>query len=202
MLVEAMRGRLDRKIGHALTGELVERAVQLDRIWRGQGAVDLARGRHQADGADARRLLAGRGPDLACEGGDRGLAAGAGNRRDRVRLAGKEFGRSVRQRAPRIADLDEGDTGRQRRRRHPLGHDGDRAARHRKRNEAQPVILRARHRHEQVARFDGSAVRSDPAHVERGKAHIGASTVSRLASFMAGQFVPIYRVGDDITGSL
>ena len=67
----------------------VERAVQLDRIGRGQRAVDLARRRHQADGADAGGLLAERRPDLAGEGGDRGLAAGAGDRRDRL-AAGAE----------------------------------------------------------------------------------------------------------------
>ena len=132
--------------------------MQRDRIGRRQRAVDLARGRHEADGADARRLLAGRGPDLAREGGDRGLAAGAGDGRDGLRLARKESRRRERERAARIADPDEGDAVRQRRRRHPLGHDRDRAGGQRRRDEAQAVVLGAGHRHEQIARLDRAAV--------------------------------------------
>ena len=58
VLVEAVRGRFHRQMRHALAGELVERAMQRDRIGRGQRAVDLALRRDQADGADARRRLA------------------------------------------------------------------------------------------------------------------------------------------------
>ena len=39
----------------ALARQLVERAMQLDRIGRGQRAVDFALRRHHADGADAGR---------------------------------------------------------------------------------------------------------------------------------------------------
>ncbi len=42
VLVEAVRGRLDREMRHAVAGEFVERAMQRDRIGRGQRAVDLA----------------------------------------------------------------------------------------------------------------------------------------------------------------
>ena len=62
VLVEAVRGRFQHQMRHALAGELVERAMQRDRIGRGERAVDLAPRRNQADGADARRRLAGRLP--------------------------------------------------------------------------------------------------------------------------------------------
>ena len=42
VLVEAVRGRFERQMRDALAGELVERAMQLDRIGRGQRAVDFA----------------------------------------------------------------------------------------------------------------------------------------------------------------
>ena len=93
MLVEPVRGGLHREMRHAFAGELVERAVQRHRIGRGERAIDLARRRDQPDGADAGGLLAERGPDLAREGGDRCLAAGAGDRRDHLRLARKELRR-------------------------------------------------------------------------------------------------------------
>ena len=114
-LIEPMRGSFHREMGDALAGELVERAVQRHRLGRGERAVDLARRRHQPDGADACRLLAERRPDLARERGDRGLPAGAGDRGDRARLSGKELCRRQRERAARIADLDEGDAVRKRR---------------------------------------------------------------------------------------
>ena len=42
VLVEAVRGGFQRQMGDALAGKLVERAVQFDRIGRGQRAVGLA----------------------------------------------------------------------------------------------------------------------------------------------------------------
>ena len=43
MLVEPVRGGLDREMRDAFAGELIQRAVQRDRIGRGERAVDLAR---------------------------------------------------------------------------------------------------------------------------------------------------------------
>jgi len=79
VLVEAVRGGLDGEVGHAFTRELIERAVQRDRIRRGERAVDLARRRNEPDGADARRLITERAPDLPCEGSNGSLSTGAGN---------------------------------------------------------------------------------------------------------------------------
>ena len=42
VLIEAVRGRFDRKMRDAFAGERIERAMQLDRIGRGQRAVGLA----------------------------------------------------------------------------------------------------------------------------------------------------------------
>ena len=39
-------------------------------------------------------------------------------------------------------------------------------------HEAQAVVLGARHRHEQVARLDGAAVRADAVELERRKARV------------------------------
>ena len=58
VLVEPVRGGLQRQMRDALAGQLIERAMQLDRIGRGQRAVFLALRRHHADGADARRRQA------------------------------------------------------------------------------------------------------------------------------------------------
>ena len=90
-LVEPVRGSLEREMRDAVACDLVELAMQRDRIGRGQRAIDGALRRHQSDGADAGGSVSQPLPDLAREGGNRGLAAGAGHRRDRRRLARKNF---------------------------------------------------------------------------------------------------------------
>ena len=112
-LVETVRGGLERQMCDALTRQPVERAMQFDRIGRGQRAVGLGRRRNHADGADAGGRKAERAPDLAREGGDRGLAAGAGDRRDGAGLAREEFRRRQSERAARIRHGHENDIGRQ-----------------------------------------------------------------------------------------
>src|SRR3974390_827574 len=91
ILIEAVRGRLEREMGDAFSCKFIERAVHFARMGRGERAVGFAARRDHADGADASRLQAERGPDLAREGGDRGLAASAGDRYDGARLARREF---------------------------------------------------------------------------------------------------------------
>ena len=68
-------------------GEIVERSVQADRIGRRQRAIDRAAGRDEAERAERGGRQAERRPDLPREGRDRGLAAGAGDRDDRLGLA-------------------------------------------------------------------------------------------------------------------
>ena len=74
-------------MGDAVISDLVELPMQRDRIRRRQRAVDGALRRHQPDGADAGGGMAEPLPDLARERGDRGLAAGAGDGGDRLRVA-------------------------------------------------------------------------------------------------------------------
>ena len=52
MLVEAVRGRFEREVRHALGRELGQRLVQRHGIGRRQRAVDGAVGLHEADGAE------------------------------------------------------------------------------------------------------------------------------------------------------
>ena len=171
-LIEAVRRRLQHQMGDVVAGQFVERTVQRDRIGRGQRAVDFAPRRNQADGADARRRLSGRFPDLAGERGDRGLAAGSGDGRDGVGLTLEEPRGRDRERASRIADAHEGDAVGQRDRRHLLRHDRDRAGINRAPHEFEPVILGARHRHEQALGLDLAAVGRDPPHIEVGEPRI------------------------------
>ena len=93
VLVEAVAGRFERQMRHAVARQLVQRAMQLDRIGRGVRAVCLARGRHHADRAEAGGRHAERRPDLAQEGGDRGFAVGAGDGGDGVGLAREKISR-------------------------------------------------------------------------------------------------------------
>ena len=163
---------------HALVRELGEGSVQGDGIGSCQRAVNVARGRDQTNGADARRLLAGGGPDLACEGGNGGLAAGAGDRHDGLRLINKEPCRGERKRASRVADPDEGNVGRQRHGRHALGHNRHSTVGHRRRYETQTIAAGAGHRHEQIARLDLTAVGADAADLNRVEARV-ANSVNR-----------------------
>ena len=107
ILVEPVRGGLEREMGDALARDLVELPMQRDRIRRRQRAVDGALRRHQPDGADAGRGMPEPLPDLPREGGDRGLAAGAGDGGDGRGLARKKSRRGQRQRAARIGRDDE-----------------------------------------------------------------------------------------------
>jgi len=101
-LVEAVARGLHRGVGDASPGQFGEQPVQRHRIGRGQRAVFVAPWRHHAGGADRGGGKAGLLPDLAGEGGDGGLAAGAGHRNHRLGLRAEETGSAERQRQPRI----------------------------------------------------------------------------------------------------
>ena len=109
-----------------------------------------------------------RRPDLPREGGDRGLAAGAGDRGDGSGLAREEFRRGQRQRAARIADRHEGDSGGQPVR--PLlGGNRHRAMRRRLLGEMRAVGLRAGDGEKQKAWLDLAAVGGNAGNVDAGK---------------------------------
>ena len=117
-LVEPVARGLHRRMGDAVVGEFGQQPVQRDRIGRGQRAIVVAAGRDDAGGADAGGGMAGLLPDLAREGGDRGLAAGAGDGDHGCRLRAGRSARRQRQRTARIVDA-RSPARRQRRQRHP-----------------------------------------------------------------------------------
>ena len=147
--------------------------MQLDRIGRGERAVFLRLGRDQSDGADAGGGKAEAGPDLAREGGDRGLAAGAGNRGDGLRLARKKPGGGYRQRMAGIRHRHESDAGGQALRA-LLGGDRDGAGFGRGAREMRAIGLGAGNGDKQKARLDLAAVGSDAGNLERRGARIDA----------------------------
>ena len=102
-----------------------------DRVGRRQAAIGAPAAADDAERADARRFVAGAGEDLAGEGGDRGLAAGAGDGDELLRLAPVEARRHQRQRPARIVRDDEGDAGVGIHLGVLAGEDGDGAALHR-----------------------------------------------------------------------
>ena len=159
MLIEAVARRLERRVGDALASQPVEDPVKLDRIGRGQAAIVGTVGRDDADGADRGGLPAGDLEDLADKGGDRGLAAGAGDGDQVFRLQGIEAGGEMRQRDARIG-------GAQHRHAEIVGKDrvgtaddGRSAPLHRIRREAGSIRRHALQRREQNARLDSAAVR-------------------------------------------
>ena len=184
VLIEAVRRGLDGEMGDALACQRVKRTMQRDRIGRGQRAVSLAARRYDSDRTDARGAMAERGPDLPRERGDRGLAAGAGDRRDGLRLAGKNLGGNQRQSAPRIADTNESHAGRQRRVGPLFGQDGDRAGGDSGGDEFVAVGLVAGDRNKKVAGPDCARVGRNAADVEIGMAgvkfRVGRQNLAKL----------------------
>jgi hypothetical protein len=171
MLVEAVRRRLDGEMGDPFPRQFIQRAMQADRIGRGQRTIDFAPGRHHADGADACGLMAERRPNLAGKGHDRSLAAGAGDRRDHFRLLWINPCGSQRQHVTGVGDLDEGRVGKWPRRL-AFGGDGHRPGRDRLGSEGQPVRLGSRQRDEKIARLHRAAVRRHAADLGPGQARI------------------------------
>src|SRR6202167_6124766 len=86
VLVEPVRGRLDREMRNAVSCQGVERAMQGDGMGRGQRAVSLAARRYNSDGADAGSAKAQRGPNLPRECRDRSFSARPGDGGDGARL--------------------------------------------------------------------------------------------------------------------
>ena len=156
-LIEAVRGRLERQVGHAFLGQCRERLVQGDRVRRRQRAIGAAVGLHHADGAERRRRAPQPCEDLARELGDRGLAVGAGDGDRRRRLRREEPGRHQRQRAARVGGAND----RHRDRRHGhcfAGEDRHCAFRDRILDEAAAIGASAGQGGEQAARRYRAAV--------------------------------------------
>jgi hypothetical protein len=166
---------------HALARNVVELPMQRDRIGCGQRAIDGAPWRDQTDGADAGRDMAELLPDLPREGGDRGLAAGAGDADDRRGLLGIEFRRGKRQRTARIGGRDERRAASAPRR--VFAGDGDRARGNGGVDETRPVGPEAGECKEEIA---GSTARPVTT-VASACASTLASSLKRSRSFISFQ---------------
>ena len=161
-LVEAVRRSLEGEMGDAVSCDLVELAMQRDRIGRRQRAIDGALWRHQSDGADAGGGVSQPLPDLAREGGNRGFSTGAGHRRNDRRLAREKFRGGERQRTARIGRDNERHATTVLRR--MVARDGNGARGNRGIDEARAVGPGAGQREEQIARLDRAAVDREALH--------------------------------------
>ena len=79
-------------MGDVILGQGGGDLVQLHGVWRGVLQFGGARGSDDTDRAEARGPETHSLPDLAHEGGDGGLAIGAGNRDDQIGLFSKVAG--------------------------------------------------------------------------------------------------------------
>ena len=160
-LLEPMARRLKRKMGDAGCGKLGENRVQLDRVRRRVGEHLRAGWANHADGAEACGAMALKLPKLACEGGDRSLAVGTGDRHGDLGLRSEEARRDERKPAARIGVFENrrsiesvASALRHEHRRGPaLQGIGD---------EAGAVGARPRKRRKQIAGLDGAAVGRKP----------------------------------------
>ena len=184
ILIEPMRRRLDRKMRHPLPRERIERTMQRHGIRRGERAVSFAARRNDADGADARRLIAERCPDLACERSNRRFPAGTGDGGDGRRLPHVKLGGDERQGTSGIAGPHESDAPGHRRAGPALCHNRDGTGSNRRSDEFEPVGLAAFDRHENVARLDRARVGRHSADVEIGNGRldfgVGRKNVAKL----------------------
>ena len=160
-LLQAVARSLEGEMGDAVLGETGEDRMQLDRVWRGvlerQGA---ARADH-ADRTEACRAEPLPRPQLAYEGGDRGLAVGAGDGDGDLGLEAEEARGDQSEAPARVLVLDDGKRGRRARR--TLGHE-DRSCAPLQRilDEARAIGLHTRQRGEQVAGLHRAAIGGEP----------------------------------------
>ncbi len=153
-----------RQMVDAVVGQLRQQAVQRDRIGRGEGAGIVQLARDDAEGAEAGGLASFQRPELAREGDGGGLAAGAGDRGDALRLVAEKARRDQRERAARLLGGQHGDALRQ------IGEfaafrrqDRGRAGLHRRRHEAaavEPCCRAARRTTRRLSRRRESSARS------------------------------------------
>ena len=194
-LIEPMRRGFQREMRHALAGQPIEFAMQRDRIRGGQRTIDGARGRHHADGADARGGMTEPLPDLAREGGDRSLAAGAGDGGDGRRLAWIESCRRERQRAARIRCRDKRDANM---RGHLLSGHRNRTGSDRTLDEPCAVGLRTGEREKKIARLHGAAVHGEARDRDLAGPRIHSGVVAEKLAKFHGLPVPAQSFGSNI----
>src|SRR4051794_28011877 len=163
-------------MGDAVARDLVELAMQRDRVGRGQRAVDRALWRNQTDGADAGGRMSELLPYLAREGCDRSLAAGAGHRCNGLWLLRIKPRRGQRHRAARIGRDDD---------RHAafagwclFAGDRDCTGSNGGIDEARTIGLAAGDRKEQIAGLHRAAVHCEATHLDRIRLRFDRSVIT------------------------
>ena len=178
LLVETVRGGLDREARDAVRGKPIEQLMQSNRVWRRQRPVNGQRARHDADRPDRSGFLTKRLPDLAHEGGDRSFPAGAGHRHGRLGLTRIEARRGVSKRGPGVGDFDEcrvGDFG------PTLGDNCGSALRHRFAHMLEAVVFRPGQREKDIAGRRLSAVERQAGNGALAKRAIGVLELEDVA---------------------
>ena len=158
LLVEPVRGGLHRQMRDAGVGERCERSGAARSGPASSASRRSLTGRETTPSVPSEAAsIAEPAPDLAREGGDRGLAAGAGDGGDGRGLARIEARGGAREREARVVDAHERRTSETSGARSPTTDAAPLASASRGMSEA--VVLRAREREEDVARLDLAAVR-------------------------------------------
>ncbi len=178
LLVETMRGGLDREVGDAVRGQPIEQLMQRDRVRRRQRSVDSERARHDADRSDRSGLPPQRPPDLAHESDDRSFPAGAGHRDNGFGLARIEARGGVSERGAGVGDVHEGGVGGVR---PALGDNRGGAFRHRLAHVPEAVVLGAGKREEDIARRGLSTVERQARNRAIAKRAIGVLELEDVA---------------------
>ena len=178
LLVETVRGGLDREARDAVRGKPIKQLMQSNRVWRRQRSIDGQRARHDADRPDRSGLSTERLPDLAHEGGDRSFSAGPGHRDDRLRLTRIEARRGVSKRGAGVGNFDEGrvgDFG------PTLGDNCGCALRHRFAHMLEAVVFRPGQREKDITGRRLSAVERQPRNGALAKRAIGVLELEDVA---------------------
>src|SRR5690349_14958185 len=176
-----------------LACQLVERPMQLDRVWSRQRTVSLAFGRNDTDCADAGRLMAKHAPYLAGECCNRCFPACPRYGRDRFRLAGKKLCCSHGKRVTRIFHASKGSRARQ-----SFGpalcNDGDGTGRDRLLGEMRTIGFRAGNRKEDEPGLHLAAIRGNAGSLECTQFRFGRSLRQQIAQ--------LHRVSFALTSSI
>ena len=153
-LVEAVARSLHRRMRYAFGGKLGQKRMQRYRIRRRQRAIILAAGRNDTRRADLRSGMAGKGPDLPHERGDRGLSSRAGDRNHGFRLFSVEPGCGKGEIEARVRNGQHRHVSLHR----MSGNDSDRTLGNRVLHIGRAIRLGASDRHEQAAGLNLAAV--------------------------------------------
>ena len=192
---DAIEAKLRQTVARCLDRDMIDAAFASSARsrWRptGSGVVSAPGAppgrRYEAERAEARRRVAERGPDLAREMGDRGLAVGAGDGGDRARLAPVEPGGEEGEAALRIGVGDDRDAAASVRIEREgggiIGQDRHRALRDRFAGKGAPVTQRAAQRGKQKTRLHLARIggKADDLRIGERRSPMAAGLVSSVS---------------------